>query len=63
MTISDICTIMLDESLGSSYDRFVSLSKAYRDSYGIACEDVSWDNTVAFLSSTVNDPDNSARPW
>jgi hypothetical protein len=30
---------------------------------GTDCEDVSWNNTIAFLASTVNDPDNSARPW
>lgn len=64
MTISDICNIMLDETYGTtSYDRFVYLAGEYRKSYGVTCEDVSWNNTVSFLSSTVNDPDNSARPW
>jgi hypothetical protein len=32
-------------------------------SSGTTCEDVSWNATIDFLASTVNDPDNSARPW
>jgi hypothetical protein len=40
-----------------------SLTSIDTISSGIDCEDVSWNNTIDFLASTVNDPDNSARPW
>lgn len=64
MTVSDICSIMLDSNNGvTEYDRFVYLTALFRDSYGYTCEDVSWENTVSYLSNTTNSADNTARPW
>ena len=47
----------------SNLDRFVLLTRKYRDMYELECEDVSWSNTIAYLSNTTNNPDNNNRPW
>jgi hypothetical protein len=62
--ITTVCDVMLNTSTDqTSYDQFVTLAGMYRDDYGMACEDASWADTVAYLAATQNDGDNSGRPW
>lgn len=62
--ITTVCDVMLatTDQL-TPYDQFVTLASMYRDDYGLVCEDASWADTVAYLSATQNDGDNSGRPW
>lgn len=62
--ITTVCDVMLQTTAEQTpYDQFVELASMYRADYGMTCEDASWADTVAYLSATQNDGDNSGRPW
>jgi serine protease 16 len=61
MNVTDICTTMLSGS--DPYIQFVQLASQYRSASGLECENANWDDTVAYLSNPIYDPNNAARPW
>ena len=65
MNVTDICETMLNvtSDTQTDLDRFVILAGKYRAMYGVECEDVSWEGTIAYLSNTTNDGNNNNRPW
>lgn len=61
MNVTDICAVMTSGT--DYYNQFVELSAKFRTANGQACEDASWEDTVAYLSNPEYDPNNAARPW
>jgi len=61
LNVTNICEIMASESNG--YAGFMKVNTAIMGQYGMTCNDVAWNSTVAVLADPAKDPSNNMRPW
>eukprot|EP01030_Chromulinospumella_sphaerica_P001190 gene1190-1166_t len=61
MNIEQMCDLMLNST--DSYQQFVLLNDYFLLQYQETCQDVSWNNTIAYIANPQMDPANSWRPW
>ena len=65
MNVTNICATMDPAADGhvDAYTSFLTLNQQYMDMYGLECNDVSWNSTLAVLSAPKKDASNNMRPW